>query len=163
MRFSTERRIGAKGHPYVEVGLPKESLKATESLLDSLNRMENVLVHGQMLFKRKDGKTIPVTPLFISSFLSVVPIVFGSFTDFSLALTASGVVIAVISTKATALLFAASSIISNKWTCAGLGVATRILILLPTSPDLADEYSLLAASAYIFGFLIRSFIVCIKK
>lgn len=157
--FPIERRIELKGHPFVEVGLPRKSLKSTESLLDALNRMVNIFIHGQMLFKRNDQITIPVAPLFISSFITVIPLIIGSFSNFSLLLCIVGLISSFIGSYSGALFLAASSLFSESWLCSGLGVAIRILILMPCSPDLADETSLIASSALVIGFVLRKLFV----
>ena len=159
--FKNEQRIGSKGHPYLHVSLPSKKIGSIDALLDALNRMENKLIHGQMYFLRKNNKTIPITPLFIASFAILIPMIFESFSNFSIP-TALSSLLPLLFTLLYSnhfqfianIIMLLHSAINPNWESSCLGPAFKILCLLPCAPDFALKEAFLTSIFYILSYFI---------
>ena len=156
INFKKEKRIRSKGHPYIQLAISKKYFSNIDSLLDALNRMENIFIHGQMIFYRKNGLTIPVTPLFITCFLITVPIVLGTFTNISYVLVFISFSLLFFNNNIISYCFilVSSLLFSSKWQSSSIGIAFQILCLTPCSPDIAQEDAFHIAFVYFISSII---------
>jgi hypothetical protein len=68
-KFSAMESFGSVGYPEIRISVPTEKFSRIGALLAALNRMENIMVHGPMLFECRGDICVGIPVLYTAFFL----------------------------------------------------------------------------------------------
>jgi hypothetical protein len=68
-KFSAMEEFGPAGYPELRISVPAAKLSRIDALLAALNRMENIMVHGPMLFECQGDICVGIPVLYTAFFL----------------------------------------------------------------------------------------------